>query len=128
MQRFGVEQAVEAMGPRARELAPDVLDALNSSDTNVRRRGPRMAAAIGPAATLSVPRLIELLDDSEEIVTHQAARALMHFGPLASLAIERFEAEVAKNPEAFGGYAKAALRVIRDHEPIPPPDRFPWEN
>jgi hypothetical protein len=128
MQRFGVQQAVDAMGPRASELAPDVIDALSSTDQTLRRPALRMIAAIGPTAAAGVPKLIEVLDEVDPDQAFLVARALMHFGPLAAMAIERLEAEVAKDPEAFDGYAKVALSVIRDHEPIAAQHRFPWEN
>src|SRR5262249_44048971 len=69
--------ALEAIGPAARDAVADVSVSLRDLDPAVRMRSARVLGDIGPAAEAAVPRLKKLLDDEDGRVRVRTACALV---------------------------------------------------
>jgi HEAT repeat protein len=80
---------------------PQVVEALNDSDAEVRDEAVQCVATLGPRAARAVPRLMEMLESVEKPtpVDDNLIRALRNLGPVALPALLK-TAEASKNPRA----------------------------
>jgi HEAT repeat protein len=81
------ETAADALGHIGAPAVPALMQALQSSDVQVRVKAADVLGRMGADATDAVPELVRLLDDPDERVRKTAARALGRIGPAAQAAI-----------------------------------------
>jgi HEAT repeat protein len=81
------ETAADALGRIGAPAVPALMEALQSSDVQVRVKAADVLGRMGPDANDAVPALIRLLDDPDERVRKTATRALGRIGPSAKAAV-----------------------------------------
>jgi HEAT repeats len=81
------ETAADALGRIGAPAVPALMQALQSSDSDVRARAADVLGRMGSDARDAVPELIRLLDDPDERIRRIAARALGRIGPSAGEAV-----------------------------------------
>jgi HEAT repeat protein len=74
-------EALERLGPEARETVPTLGEALGDSDPRVRRAAAAALRHIGPAAADAIPSLRKLLHDEDRSVREAVALALEMIRP-----------------------------------------------
>ncbi len=92
--------ALSRIGPPA---VPLLVEALGSTDGQVRRQVCEVLMRMGPDAKEAVPDLVRLLEDDDEELRKMAAKALGRIGPDAGEAVP------------------ALMRTMLQGEPLPPP-------
>ncbi|MEX2218896.1 MAG: HEAT repeat domain-containing protein [Phycisphaerales bacterium] len=106
-------RCLQNLGPHAAPALPALQEALTHADAQTRMSAALALGALGERAWVAVPRLTEGLDDRSEYVAMYCARALGEIGPGAAAAMPRLRAAVAQDPEAFSGYGRMAIDLIR---------------
>jgi hypothetical protein len=81
------ETAAVALGRIGAAAVPDLVQALQNPDANVRLKGVAVLGRMGSEAAAAVPQLVMLLDDSDVEVRKAAARTLGQIGPPAKDAV-----------------------------------------
>ncbi len=81
------ETAADALSRIGAAAVPGLVDALRSTDSEMRRRAVTTLGRIGPDAAGAVPALVALLNDPDPRVSLAAARALGQIGPHAAPAV-----------------------------------------
>jgi HEAT repeat protein len=82
--RCSAARALAAMGPKAKEAVPALVQALSDPEPLVRDAAAAALGSIGAAATEAVPALIEALEDWNGFVRQAAAKALKMIDPDAA--------------------------------------------
>lgn len=110
--------AAGELGPRAAELAPDLLEALHHPDSIARTTILKALGKIGPAHPAVVPGLIRALDFPDFADRERAAQALAVIGPKAGQAVERLRKSITTDIPAVRIQAAHALaRITGEAEP-----------
>ncbi len=93
--------------------APELADALNDRDPEVRNWAAVALAYANPADARSIPILVQLLDDNNFIIRDEATSALENMGSAARSAAPALERALASNPnvDVRVGAARALLPV-----------------
>jgi hypothetical protein len=92
------ETAADALGRIGAPAVPALMEALQSSDVQVRVKAADVLGRMGPDANDAVPELIRLLDDPDERVRKTATRALGRIGPSAQAAVPALMRSLFQSP------------------------------
>jgi HEAT repeat protein len=103
--RRSAAQALEKIGPEAKEAVPDLITALKDQNPEVRRAAAYVLGKIGPEAKEAVPDLSAALKDHDPEVRRFAAQAL------AQIATALFDARSTESLVQL----KAAYEVLSTH-------------
>jgi PAS domain S-box-containing protein len=109
--KAGIQKILSVIKPIPPEIQ-NLISALCSKDSNVRRQAAEALGNIGPEAKAAVPALIESLKDGEEGVREAAAKSLGKIGPEAKAAVQAL-IEMLKDEDKYVlGAATEALGYI----------------
>jgi hypothetical protein len=81
------DAAEDALGRIGAPAVPSLMDALRSTDPNIRKKAVEVLGRMGEDAAPAVPALTALLDDADVGVRKAAARTLGQVGPEAKDAV-----------------------------------------
>ena len=112
--RIQAAQALENIGPQAKDAVPDLITGFSDSDWNFR---VRCQVALGRIGVVAVPALIEALASPQTTVRLHAARTLEGIGAPASSAQEALERTTHDPDPEVGRAAQQAIAKIRTREP-----------
>jgi len=101
------DAAADALGRIGKPAVPALVQALRSTDADVRLQAVQVLARMGSDAHEAVPDLVALLDDPDERIRKATARTLGRIGPEASPAVP------------------ALMRSLLQAEPTPPVELQP---
>ncbi len=116
--RLEAMDAAEYLGPAAKVVIPDLIEALGDNTpirvndkTPVRLRAIVAIGKMGPAAKDAVPRLSNMLKETDATIKHAALDALGQIGPAAAFALPRLR-EIIRLDPAFAEQAQEVLDRI----------------
>jgi NADH dehydrogenase len=106
------QDAVGALNRLGQAAVPELIQALNDDDWQVRHQAALVLGAIGPEAKAAVPALIAALDDDDKYFRSHAATALGKIGPEARAAVPALIEALKDRDEDVRRAAAAALGEI----------------
>jgi HEAT repeat protein len=106
------QEAVGALSRLGQAAVPELIEALNDDDWQVRNQAAVALGAIGPEAKAAVPALIDVLQDEDKYFRSQGALALGKIGREARAAVPALIEALEDHDEDVRREAAAALGRI----------------
>jgi HEAT repeat protein len=109
--RLNAIRAIGVMGSAAKNLMPELMDALNDPEQAVIIQACQSVGAMGKDGKKAVPKLITLLKHEEPLIVYQACAALAGLGKEASEALPALK-ELSEREGVFKPIKEAAKMTI----------------
>ena len=100
--------SLETIGPEGVDALPEIIQALNDEDTEVKRRAVNVLGSIGPEAMDAVPELIKSLQEQDEGLRCDVFTALGNIGEDAKETIPLMISEL----ESDGNCQDSAMKAL----------------